>query len=335
MTEPTPKRFALIGAAGYIAPRHMQAIRDTGNELVAAVDPNDSVGIIDSYFPQCRFFTEIERFDRHLEKLRRSETPVEYVGVCTPNYLHDAHSRLGLRIGAHVICEKPLVISPWNIDQLQEVEGESDRRIFCVLQLRLIPSLIALKDELVAGTHACQASGEKPTIDLHYVTRRGAWYNVSWKGAVEKSGGVAMNIGVHFFDLVGWLFGDVVRNDVHLRTSNRMAGFLELERANVRWFLSTDAADLPAEAVVAGKTAYRSMQIDGQEIEFTGFTDLHTTVYNEILAGRGFGLQEARTAIETVHAVNTKDVCDTPFAGELHPALSDPAGRPAHLRVAA
>jgi UDP-N-acetyl-2-amino-2-deoxyglucuronate dehydrogenase len=309
--------FALIGAAGFIAPRHMQAIHDTGNDLVACVDPHDCVGRLDSYFPDARFFTEIERFDRFLEKRRRGpeEQRVQYVSICTPNYLHDAHVRLALRVKAHAICEKPLVISPWNLDALQDLEAEYGCRVYSVLQLRLIPTLQELKRVVDADR-----SDHRADICLTYVTRRGKWYDVSWKGNPEKSGGISMNIGVHFFDLLGWLFGEPEHWEVHLRTPRKMAGVLELERARVRWFLSVDEADLPESVRQAGKFAYRSMTLDGQEIEFSdGFTDLHTRVYREILAGRGAGLDDARPAIELVFALNN---CDTVAHPECyHPFL--------------
>ncbi len=302
--------FALIGAAGFIAPRHMQAISHTGNNLLAAVDPHDCVGRLDSFFPDARFFTEIERFDRFLEKRRRGpeDQRVQYVSICTPNYLHDSHVRLALRVNAHAICEKPLVISPWNLDALQELEAEYGSRVFSVLQLRLIPTLQELKRIVDADR-----SDHRADICLSYVTRRGRWYDVSWKGISGKSGGVSMNIGVHFFDLLGWLFGEPEHWEVHLRTPRKMAGLLELERARVRWFLSVDEEDLPDEARRAGKFAYRSMTLDGQEIEFSdGFTDLHTRVYSEILAGRGFGIEDARPAIELVFALNHADTVAHP-----------------------
>ena len=308
--------FALIGAAGFIAPRHMQAIHDTGNTLVAAVDQHDCVGRIDSYFPDARFFTEIERFDRYLEKCRRgpAENRVDYVSICTPNYLHDAHIRLALRVHAHAICEKPLVLSPWNLDALAELEAEYGCRVYNVLQLRLIEKLQNLRQELVATAH-----GPKREVCLSYVTRRGAWYDVSWKGDPKKSGGPSMNIGVHFFDLLIWLFGDAGRIEVHLNEPRRMSGFVELDRARVRWFLSVDEADLPASVKAAGKFAYRSMTMDGAEIEFSeGFTDLHTKAYQQVVAGNGFGIQEARPAIELVHRINSRDVQQT---GSIHPCL--------------
>ncbi len=309
--------FALIGAAGFIAPRHMQAIYDTGNNLLAAVDPHDCVGRLDSFFPDTRFFTEIERFDRFLEKRRREpeDQRVRYVSICTPNYLHDSHVRLALRVNSHAICEKPLVVSPWNLDALQELEAEYGSRVFNVLQLRLIPTLQELKRVVDADR-----SNHRADICLSYVTRRGRWYDVSWKGSPEKSGGVSMNIGVHFFDLLGWLFGEPEHWEVHLRTPRKMAGVLELERARVRWFLSVDEEDLPDRVRRAGKFAYRSMTLDGQEIEFSdGFTDLHTCAYREILAGGGFGIDDARPAIELVFALNNVDT--VPHPAWHHPFL--------------
>lgn len=294
--------FGLMGAAGYIAPRHMQAIRDTGHTLVAAVDPHDCVGRLDSYFPDAQFFTEIERFERHLEERRRCAVGdgVDYVSICTPNYLHDSHIRLALRAQANAICEKPLVTSPRDLDVLEELEHEHGKRVFSVLQLRLIPALRELKQQL-----AEQTPREKAEISLFYVTRRGRWYDASWKGSTEKSGGVALNIGIHFFDLLLWLFGDVEESQLHLAQPRRMAGSLELERARVRWFLSTEAEDLPDHVRAEGKFAFRSMTCDGQELEFSdGFQDLHTRVYEEILAGRGAGIRDARPAIELVHAIN-------------------------------
>lgn len=294
--------FGLIGAAGFIAPRHMQAIHDTGNTLIAAVDPHDCVGRLDGFFPEARFFTEIERFDRFLEKRRRGpgEQRVQYVSICTPNYLHDAHVRLALRVKAHAICEKPLVISPWNLEALQELEAEYGCRVYNVLQLRLIPALQELKRVVTESR-----SDRRADVCLAYITRRGKWYDVSWKGRPEKSGGVSMNIGVHFFDLLLWLFGEAEHWEVHLRTPRKMSGLLELERARVRWFLSVDEEDLPDSVRQAGKFAYRSMTLDGQEIEFSdGFTDLHTRVYREILSGQGAGISDARPAIELVFALN-------------------------------
>jgi UDP-N-acetyl-2-amino-2-deoxyglucuronate dehydrogenase len=295
--------FALIGAAGFVAPRHMKAIRDTGHTLVAAADPHDAVGVLDRYFFDVRFFPEIERFDRHLDKLRRGpqENRVHYVSVCSPNFLHDAHIRLALRNEAHVVCEKPLVINPWNLDALARIEEESGRRIWTVLQLRLHPALLALKDKI--GT---AGAGKKHEVVLTYITSRGPWYHVSWKGNEERSGGVAANIGVHFFDLLIWLFGDARAAEVHLRERARVAGFLELERAQVRWFLSVEREDLPFSCQPGGRTTYRSLLVDGEEVEFSeGFTDLHTRVYEETLAGRGFGLTEARPSIELLYRIRT------------------------------
>jgi UDP-N-acetyl-2-amino-2-deoxyglucuronate dehydrogenase len=301
--------FALLGAAGYVAPKHLKAIRETGNTLVAAADPHDSVGILDSYFPNARFFTEIERFDRHLEKLRRrgEAEQVHYVSVCSPNYLHDAHVRLALRTNAHAICEKPLVISPWNLEPLEELEVESGRRVYVVLQLRDHESIQALRERLVANP-----SGRRASVDLTYITRRGAWYHRSWKGSPDKSGGLTMNIGIHFFDMLMWLFGAATGLAVHVDRDDKASGVLELEHATVRWFLSVDADDLPAAAVERGSHAYRSITIDGEELEFTGgFDDLHTRVYESVLAGRGYGIRDARPAIDLVHQIRTAELANT------------------------
>lgn len=282
----------------------MKAIKDTNNALVAAMDPFDSVGIIDSYFPESRFFTEIERFDRHLEKLRRNDKKVDYVSICSPNYLHDSHIRLALRLKAHAICEKPLVINPWNLDALQELENEYDTSVYTILQLRLLPSMIALKQKLES-----QQNREKVEINLKYITRRGQWYHTSWKGNEDKSGGVAMNIGIHFFDLLIWLFGDVNQLQVNLRQRDKVAGKLELDWATVNWHLSTDASDLPESAKKEGKYAYRSMTLEGEEIEFSnGFTDLHTTSYKEILNGNGFRILDAKKSVELVYRVRTAEL---------------------------
>lgn len=297
------RNFALIGVAGYIAPRHLRAIRDTGNRLVAAVDPHDSVGILDHYSFDTRFFTEIERFDRHLEKLRRGahDERVHYVSVCSPNYLHDAHCRLALRIGADVICEKPLVINPWNLDQLEELERETGRRINTVLQLRVHPKLLELREKLLYSWNHRQHD-----VSLTYVTARGGWYMNSWKGDVAKSGGIATNIGVHLFDLLLWLFGNVKECRVYHSDPQRMSGFLELERARVKWYLSVDAADLPFKIEPGARSTYRSITIDGVELEFTeGFTDLHTRVYEKALAGQGFGIEDVRPSINLVYQIRT------------------------------
>lgn len=295
------KNFAIIGVGGYIAPRHLKAIKETGNRLVAAVDPKDSVGILDSHFDDVRFFVEFERFDRHLEKLRRQgeDQQVQYVSICSPNYLHDAHVRFALRVHADAICEKPLVLNPWNLDALAELEKESGRRLFTILQLRVHPVLMALREKLMN-----EKSGKKHDVRLTYVTTRGLWYLVSWKGQIERSGGLATNIGIHFFDLLVWLFGPVTTNEVHLAEATKTGGYLELERAKVQWFLSIDRNNLPAGVRQAGKATFRSITIDGQEVEFSeGFTDLHTVVYRNILEGKGFGIDDARPSIELAHAI--------------------------------
>ncbi len=300
------KNFAITGVAGYIAPRHLKAIRDTGNRLVAAVDPHDSVGLLDQYSFDTRFFTEFERFDRHLEKLRRGpeEHRVHYLSVCSPNYLHDAHCRLALRVGADAICEKPLVINPWNLDALQELESEFGKRIYTVLQLRLHPKLLALRQAL-----AEEGGHHQHDVCLTYVTARGPWYHQSWKGVPEKSGGIATNIGIHFFDLLLWLFGSADETRVYHSDGERMSGFIELERARVKWFLSVNAADLPFPVEPGKRSTYRSITIDGEEVEFTeGFTDLHTRVYEETLAGRGFGIEDARPSIQLAYRIRTSPV---------------------------
>ena len=308
------KRFALIGAAGYIAPRHMVAIRDTGNNLVAALDPNDSVGIIDSYFPDADFFTEFERFDRHIDKLRRASSGLDYVSVASPNYLHDSHMRFALRTGADAICEKPLVLNPWNIDGLREIEEDTGGKINTILQLRLHPSILALRDRV-----RLDESSTKYDVDLTYITSRGNWYLQSWKGNKDKSGGIATNIGVHFYDMLHFVFGAVQENIVHLATPTKAAGYLEYERARVRWFLSKDADDVPVSERAHGKRPFRAITANGENIEFSdGFTDLHTRSYEEILAGRGFGLEENRVAIETVASIRQASVTN---AGERHPFI--------------
>lgn len=292
--------FALIGAGGYIAPRHMGAIRDTGHRLVAALDPNDSVGVLDRYSFDVSFFTEFERFDRFAEKLRRKgeDDRLHWVSICSPNYLHDAHIRFALRIGAHAICEKPLVLEPWNLDALSELEQESGRLVRTVLQLRVHPELIALRERLLSAPRHVY------DVDLTYVTSRGRWYGISWKGQEERSGGLATNIGIHFFDMLIWLFGSVRHVEVHLSNSSIVSGWLELERARVRWLLSIDRDFLPKDAVSAGKSTFRSITVDGQEVEFSeGFTDLHTVIYRESLEGRGFGLQDARPSIALAHTI--------------------------------
>lgn len=295
------RNFAIIGVGGYIAPRHLKAIKDTGNNLVAALDVNDSVGILDRFFPDALFFTEFERFDRFAEKLRRQGNgmQIDYVSVCSPNYLHDAHIRFALRIGAHAICEKPLVLSPWNLDALQELERESTCRVNTILQLRVHPVLVALRKSLQHESRPV-----KHKVILTYITSRGPWYMNSWKGNPERSGGVATNIGVHFFDLLVWLFGGVETNEVHYASPVKTGGYLELERARVHWFLSIDRNDLPETATECGISTFRSITIDGEEVEFSeGFTDLHTVVYQETLEGRGFGVEDARAATNIAHAI--------------------------------
>jgi UDP-N-acetyl-2-amino-2-deoxyglucuronate dehydrogenase len=312
------KNFALIGAAGYIAPRHMKAIKETNNNLVAAMDKFDSVGIIDSYFPNASFFTEFERFDRHIEKLKRKEQRLDYVSICSPNYFHDAHCRFGLRHGADVICEKPIVLNPWNIDALQEIEKETGHNIYNILQLRLHKSVIDLKKKVEAAP-----KDKIFDIDLTYLTSRGNWYYTSWKGDNEKSGGIASNIGVHFYDMLMWIFGEVKQNIVHVHTHDRAAGYLDLERARVRWFLSINYDTIPEAIKATGATTYRSILIEEEEFEFSGgFNELHTTSYQHVLGGEGFRIGEARQAIELVHDIRHK----TPVGlkGEYHPLANLP-----------
>ncbi len=288
--------FALIGASGYIAPRHMAAIKDTNNCVMAALDPNDSVGIIDSYFPNAAFFTEFERFDRYVDKKRRGGNAIDFFSICSPNYLHDSHIRFGLRSGGNVICEKPLVLNPWNIDGLIDIEKDTGFKANTILQLRLHPSIINLKKKIQS-----EKPDKKYDVDLTYITSRGNWYHQSWKGDVHKSGGVATNIGVHFFDMLHFVFGDLQENILHLKEINKAAGFLEYENARVKWFLSIDGDDLPNDIKKKNQTTYRSISIDQNEVEFSkGFTDLHLESYKEIIAGRGFGIEENRVAIETV-----------------------------------
>src|SRR5688572_950544 len=298
------KNFALIGAAGFISPRHLKAIKETGNNLVAALDKFDQVGILDSYFPQADFFTEFERFDRHLDKLKRNGTKIDYVSICTPNYLHDSHIRFALRHGADAICEKPLVLNPWNVDALAEIEKETGHKVNTILQLRLHASIIALREKVLQGDPK-----KIYDVDLAYITSRGNWYQISWKGDKSKSGGVATNIGIHFFDMLTWVFGNVKSVEVHLLNDDVAAGYLELEKARVRWMLSINADHLPADIKAKGQRTYRSIKMEGEEIEFSeGFTDLHTTSYREILKGNGFGLTEAKTSIDLVHAIRTTPV---------------------------
>jgi UDP-N-acetyl-2-amino-2-deoxyglucuronate dehydrogenase len=311
-----PRNFAITGAAGYIAPRHLKAIQDTGNALVAAVDPHDAVGVLDRFGFECRFFTEFERFDRHLEKLRRGPqgSRVHYLSVCSPNYLHDAHMRMALRAGASVICEKPLVINPWNLDGLEELERETGCRVWTILQLRVHPQLVALRKRLQDG------DGRRHSVRLTYITARGPWYHVSWKGDDERSGGIVTNIGIHFFDLLSWLFGPMTKSTVHLRERDRAAGVLQLERADVEWFLSTRHEDLPFSPQPGVRTTFRSIAVDGEEVEFSdGFTDLHTRVYEEVLAGRGFGIAEARPSVELTSHIRTAAIAAA--GADAHPLV--------------
>jgi UDP-N-acetyl-2-amino-2-deoxyglucuronate dehydrogenase len=306
----------MTGVGGYIAPRHLKAIQDTGNRLVAAADPHDAVGVLDRYSFDVRFFNEIERFDRHLEKLRRGpvENRVDYVSICAPNHLHDAHIRLALRVGAHAICEKPLVINPWNLDALQDIERETGQRVYTVLQLRVHPQLVALRERLLADR------GRRHSVRLTYITARGPWYDVSWKGNVERSGGIVTNIGIHFFDLLCWLFGAVGKSEVHAHDTHVAAGFLELAHADVEWFLSTDSAHLPFAPQPGTKTTFRSITVDGDEMEFSeGFTDLHTRVYEQVLAGSGYGIDDARPSIELTSSIRQAAVVDRP--ANAHPKV--------------
>lgn len=313
------KRFALIGAAGYVAPRHMKAVKETGHDVVAVLDPNDSIGVIDSYFPKADFFTEFERFDRHLDKQKRKGEAIDYVNICSPNYLHDAHIRFALRNGADAICEKPLVLNPWNLDGLEEMENDFGKKVYNILQLRLHPSIIELKEK-VENTQV----EKKYEIDLTYITSRGNWYFTSWKGDESKSGGIATNIGIHFFDMLIWIFGRIQLNIVHHRDARSASGFMELKNARVRWFLSVDERMLPPDVYSSDKRTYRSITVNGKEIEFSnGFTDLHTLSYQDILDGKGFGLKEARPSIEAVHQIRNADVVMQ--QGYLHPFMNNKA----------
>ena len=299
------QNFALTGVAGYVAPRHLKAIRETGNRLVAALDPFDSVGILDSFFPDCTFFTEYERFDRYLEKLKRGEKEdqVRWVSICSPNHLHDAHVRTALRVGADALCEKPLVIRPWNLDALAEIEAETGRRVWTVLQLRVHPAIVSLKQEL-----GSQLGSTKHRVDLTYITSRGQWYARSWKGIPHKSGGIATNIGVHFFDMLVWLFGPLEHIEIHVSNERTCSGVMELANASVSWFLSVDSLYIPKELQKQDQRTYRSILIDDQEIEFSdGFFDLHTKIYERTLAGRGFGIEDARPSLEIVHKISTTE----------------------------
>lgn len=316
------KNFALIGVGGYVAVRHLRAIKETGNKLLVALDKFDSVGIMDSYFPEAAFFVEFERFDRHIEKMKRVKgEQLDFVSICTPNYLHDSHIRMALRSGANAICEKPLVLNPWNIDALENIEREYDKKVNTILQLRLHPSIIALREKIKNGP-----KDKVYDVDLTYLTSRGSWYYTSWKGDVSKSGGIASNIGIHFYDMLSWIFGDVKVNDTHLHTFDRAAGYLEFEQARVRWFLAINDKLLPEPIKKKGQRTYRSITVDGEEIEFSdGFFDLHTTSYENIIEGNGFGLDDAKQSIEIVHKIRNAEL--KPLIGEYHPLAKEPLGK--------
>ncbi len=317
METNTPKNFGLIGVAGYIAVRHLKAIKETGSNLLASLDRFDSVGLIDNYFPQSDFFVEFERFDRHFDKLKRGGTQIDYVSICSPNYLHDSHIRFALRHHADAICEKPIVLNPWNVDALQEIENETGHKIFTVLQVRLHPRIIELRNRIKNGP-----ADKIYDVDLTYITSRGNWYHISWKGDIQKSGGVATNIGIHFFDLLGWIFGATRKSIVHMSETDKAAGYLELENARIRWFLSLDHEDLPSAIAEKGQRTFRSIQVNGEEIEFSeGFTDLHSQTYREVLAGKGFGLEDARQSVEI--AYNIRNLKPVGIKGEYHPLLKN------------
>ncbi|MFA5818656.1 MAG: Gfo/Idh/MocA family oxidoreductase [Bacteroidales bacterium] len=311
----TQKNFGIIGVAGYIAVRHLKAIKETGNNLLASLDRFDSVGRIDDFFPESDFFVEFERFDRHFDKLKRTGTKIDYVSICSPNYLHDSHIRFALRHQAEAICEKPIVLNPWNIEALQEIENETGHKIYTVLQLRLHPKIMELREKIRKGP-----KGKIYDVDMSYITSRGNWYSISWKGDIQKSGGVATNIGIHFFDMLSWIFGDTKKNIVHLSEPNKAAGYLELENARVRWFLSIDNNDIPDPVRKTGQRTFRSITVDGEEIEFSeGFINLHTLTYKEIIAGRGFGLKEAGQSVGIAYTIrNSKPVG---LQGDYHPIL--------------
>ena len=309
------KNFGLIGVAGYIAVRHLKAIKDTGSNLLASLDKFDSVGLLDSFFPKSDFFVEFERFDRHFDKLKRTGTKIDYVSICSPNYLHDSHIRFALRHQADAICEKPIVLNPWNIDALQEIEKETGRKIYTVLQLRLHPKIMELREKILNGP-----KDKVYDVDLTYITSRGNWYYISWKGDIQKSGGIATNIGIHFFDMLGWIFGEVKNNVVNISEPTRAGGYLELKNARVRWFLSLNSNDLPAGCREKGQRTFRSITIEGEELEFSdGFTELHTSTYNEIIEGRGFGLDDARQSVVTAYTI--RNAVPIGLQGNYHPVL--------------
>ena len=313
--ESAPKNFGLIGVAGYIAVRHLKAIKDTGNNLLASLDKFDSVGLLDSYFPKSDFFVEFERFDRHFDKLKRTGTKIDYVSICSPNYLHDSHIRFALRHQADAICEKPIVLNPWNIDALQEIEKETGRKIYTVLQLRLHPKIMELREKIKNGPR-----NKVYDIDLSYITSRGNWYYISWKGDIQKSGGIACNIGIHFFDMLGWIFGEVKNNVVNISEPTKAAGYLDLANARVRWFLSLDYNDIPKQTKEKGQRTFRSIIIEGEELEFSeGFTELHTATYRDIIAGNGFGLDDARQSVITAYDI--RNARPIGLQGNYHPIL--------------
>jgi UDP-N-acetyl-2-amino-2-deoxyglucuronate dehydrogenase len=312
----SPKNFGIIGVAGYIAVKHLNAIKETGNNLLASLDKFDSVGRLDSYFPRSDFFVEFERFDRHFDKLKRNGTKIDYVSICSPNYLHDSDIRFALRHQAEAICEKPIVLNPWNVDALQEIEKETGHKIYTVLQLRLHPKIIELREKILNGP-----KDKIYDIDMTYITSRGNWYSISWKGDTQKSGGIATNIGIHFFDMLTWIFGPARKNIVNISQPDKAAGYLELQNARVRWFLSLDYNDIPNEVKEAGGRTYRSIMVSNEEIEFSeGFADLHTMTYKEILGGRGFGLNEARQSVEIVYSI--RNATPVGIKGDYHPILN-------------
>lgn len=313
------KKFAVIGVGGYVAPRHLRAIKECGGETLCAIDKHDSVGMMDSFFPQAHFFTEFERFDRHIYKLTQNGNPIDFFSICSPNYLHDAHIRFGLRNGADVICEKPLVLNPWNLDALLQMEQESRKKVYNILQLRLHPKIIELKEQV--QNELANNPSKIYDIDLTYITSRGRWYFVSWKGDKSKSGGIASNIGIHFFDMLLWIFGEVKESELYYESDKTMVGFLELKHARVRWFLSVDSQTLPQEALLANKPTFRSLKINQEEFEFSeGFTDLHTKSYEDILNGGGFSAIEAQPSIHLVYSIRNATL-STPSSQTLHPFL--------------
>ena len=310
------KKFSLIGVSGYIAPRHLKAINETNNILISALDPHDSVGVIDNYFPNAFYFNEFERFDRHVYKLSKDKkSRIDYISICSPNYLHDSHIRFALRSGANAICEKPLVLNPWNLDGLIELENDTGCKVNTILQLRLHPSIIKLSKKINS-----MELKKKLDIDLTYITSRGKWYGRSWKGDVKKSGGIATNIGIHLFDMLHFIFGKLKKSKVFLNSDTKQSGFLELEKANIRWFLSIDNDDIPKNIKEKGKITYRSIRINNEEIEFSdGFEDLHIKSYKEILKGNGFGIEENRAAIETVSLIRNSKISQ--LKGDFHPLI--------------